>query len=413
MEVSKMNIICPHCKNNFDLSGDMAFAIQKQVRDREFEKELASQVENEKKLVRNQMELDFVKRQESDKQRIQELEAKLDKLSGEFAAKQEREQLRYELESQKQKSESEMHLQQEVEKVKGEVVSQYKQREDALLEEMKRVSDERDYYKDLKARMSTKMIGETLEQHCENEFNKIRMSAFRNAEFHKDNEVSQQSGSKGDYIFRDFLPSYGNGVPATEFVSIMFEMKNEADETKTKHKNSDFFKELDKDRREKGCEYAVLVSMLEPDSDLYNQGIVDVSYEYDKMYVVRPQCFIPILTVIRNAAMASVEDKQELARMRLQDLDMECFRTNFETFRKGFGYNCEQSDKRLNEALDGIDKAIAKLQSVKDALTSSIKQIAQADKKVDAMTVEKLCKGAPSVLERIDAGARNADVEEL
>ena len=399
-----MNIVCPHCKNNFDISGDMAFSVQKQVRDQAFEKELSRRVVQETDSLKDKMELEFAKRQESDRETIRELKSQIDQLIRESEMARDKEKVQRELDTVKIRTEMEAEFRKEADREKDVVAGQYRQREEALLDEIKRVSDERDYYKDLKARMSTKMIGETLEQHCENEFNKIRMSAFRNAEFHKDNEVSAQSGSKGDYIFRDFLPSFGSGSVRTEFVSIMFEMKNEADETKTKHKNSDFFKELDKDRREKNCEYAVLVSLLEPDSDLYNQGIVDVSYEYDKMYVVRPQCFIPILTIIRNAAMASIEDKQELARMRAQDLDMECFRTNFDTFRKAFGYNCEQSNKRLDEALDGIDKAISRLQAVKDALTASVKHIAQADKKVDAMTVEKLCKGAPSVLDRIDSG---------
>ena len=210
---------------------------------------------------------------------------------------------------------------------------------------------ELDYYKDLKARLSTKMVGESLEQHCEAEFNKIRMTAFPNSYFSKDNVVSG-SGSKGDYIFRDF-------EDGTEFISIMFEMKTEMDTTSTKTKNEHFFKELDKDRREKGCEYAVLVTLLEKDNEFYNTGIVDVSWQYPKMFVIRPQFFIIIISLLRNAALASLESKKELEKIRDRDVDIKRFEDSFDEFKKTFGYNCDQSDKRLDEAIKDITDIIA------------------------------------------------------
>ncbi len=245
-----------------------------------------------------------------------------------------------------------------------------------------------DYYKDLKTRMSTKMIGETLEQHCFNEFNRLR-SLFPNATFDKDNDAS--SGSKGDFIYRECDE---DGV---EVLSIMFEMKNEADTTSTKHKNEDFFKELDKDRKEKKCEYAVLCSLLEADSEYYNAGIVDVSYKYEKMYVIRPQSFITLITILRSAALNSVSYKKQLLIERNNNLDVTHFEENMNKFKEAFGKNYEAASKKFNDAIDEIDKSISHLNKIKDALLSSDRQLRLANDKAQDLTIKKLTKNAPSV----------------
>ena len=251
------------------------------------------------------------------------------------------------------------------------------------------------YYKDLKSRMSTKMVGESLEKHCEEEFERLRATAFPKAEFGKDNTVSK-SGSKGDYIYREFDDD-GN-----ELLSIMFEMKNENDETATKHKNEHFFKELDKDRDEKKCEYAVLVSLLEADSTLYNDGIVDRSHLYPKMYVIRPQFFIPIITLLRNAALNSLQYRQELELVKHQQLDILHFEENMDSFKKGFARNYELASKRFKTAIDEIDKTISHLQKTKDALLSSENNLRLANNKADDLTIKRLTKNAPAVKEMFD-----------
>lgn len=243
--------------------------------------------------------------------------------------------------------------------------------------------------RDLKAKLSTKMVGETLEIHCETEFNRIRTTAFPRAYFEKDNDA--RTGSKGDYIFRDVDES------ETEIVSIMFEMKNENDHTATKKKNEDFFKELDKDRNEKKCEYAVLVSLLEPDSDLYNSGIVDVSYRYPKMYVVRPQFFIPIITLLRNAAMNSLKYKNELALVKAQNIDITKFEDQLESFKTAFGKNFDLASRRFNTAIEEIDKSIKHLQNTKDALLSTDKNLRIANEKAQDVTIKKLTRGNPTM----------------
>ncbi len=240
---------------------------------------------------------------------------------------------------------------------------------------------------DLKSKLSTKMVGETLEQHCQNEFNSIRATAFPRAQFGKDNTVSAQSGSKGDFIFRDFDE---NG---TEIVSIMFEMKNENDTTATKHKNEHFFKELDKDRREKGCEYAVLVSLLEADSDLYNQGIVDVSYAYPKMYVIRPQCFIPLISIIVNTAKNALAYKTELARVKNQNLDITNFETKLNDFKASFALNSDRATANFKKAIDEIDKSIKSLENTKQFLERTAKNFGAANNKLDDLTIKRLTRG--------------------
>lgn len=255
--------------------------------------------------------------------------------------------------------------------------------------ELKSKDEMIDYYKDMKAKLSTKMVGETLELHCEIEFEKLRATAFQNATFGKDNDAS--SGSKGDYIYRE---TDENG---TEIISIMFEMKNENDETATKKTNDSFLKELDKDRREKKCEYAVLVSLLETDNELYNTGIVDKSHHYEKMYVVRPQFFIPIITLLRNAAFNSLKFKQELALVREQNVDVTNFEESIEEFKQAFGKNYELAGRRFGEAIDGIDKTIKQLEKTKQALLSSENNLRLANNKAQDLTIKKLTKDNPTM----------------
>ena len=265
----------------------------------------------------------------------------------------------------------------------------------AQYEDKLKLKDEQiEYYKDFKARQSTKMIGESLEQHCLTQFNSIRMTAFPNAYFEKDNDA--RSGSKGDFIYREY------GDDGTEFISIMFEMKNEADTTATKHKNEDFFKELDKDRKEKGCEYAILVSLLEMDNDLYNGGIVDVSYRYPKMYVIRPQFFIPMITLLKNAALNSLQYRQELQSVRNQQLDIVHFEENMNAFKEGFARNYRLASERFATAIDEIDKTIDHLQKTKAALLSSENNLRLANNKADELSIKKLTKNAPSVKAMFD-----------
>ena len=251
--------------------------------------------------------------------------------------------------------------------------------------------------RDMKARLSTKMVGEALEQHCETEFNKVRAMAFPDALFEKDNDA--RTGSKGDYIFRDFDE---NGM---EYISIMFEMKNEMDETNSKHRNEDFFKKLDRDRREKGCEYAVLVSMLESDSELYNTGIVDVSHRFEKMYVIRPQFFLPMISLLRNGARASLRYRQELAAVRNQNLDVEKFSSQLTDFKERFSRNYELASRQFGEAIDEIDKTIAHLEKTKKSLLSSANNLRLANDKARELTIKRLTRGNPTMSEKFaDAG---------
>ena len=259
-------------------------------------------------------------------------------------------------------------------------------------EELRLKEEEIAYYKDFKTRQSTKMIGESLEQHCEIEFNKLRATAFPNAYFEKDNDA--KTGSKGDFIYREASEE------GTEFVSIMFEMKNEMDTTATKHKNEDFFKELDKDRREKNCEYAVLVSMLEADNEFYNTGIVDVSYKYPKMYVVRPQFFIPIITLLRNASLNSLSYKRELEVMRNQNIDITHFEEDINDFKEKFSRNFRLASEKFQKAIDEIDKTIDHLQKTKDALISSENNLRLANNKAEDLTIKRLTKGNPTMAEK-------------
>lgn len=265
---------------------------------------------------------------------------------------------------------------------------------------LKMMQEQVDYYKDLKTKMSTKMIGETLEVHCSTQFNQMMRPMMPNAYFEKDNDAS--GGSKGDFIFRDF------GADGTEYVSIMFEMKNEADETATKHKNEDFFKKLDADRRAKNCEFAVLVSLLEPDNELYNGGIVDVSYRYDKMYVIRPQFFLPIISLLVQTSKKSLEYKQQLAIAKCQSIDVTNFENQLYDFRDKFGRNFRIASEKFNTAIEEIDKSISHLQKIKDALLSSENNLRLANDKVESLTIKKLTKGNPTMTDLFEK-ARGAN----
>ena len=262
---------------------------------------------------------------------------------------------------------------------------------------LKQKEQEIEFYKDLKTKMSTKLIGETLEQHCFNEFNKIRMQAYPYAKFDKDNEVSKESGSKGDFIFRDYDETQTN-----EIVSIMFEMKNEMDTTATKHKNSDFFKELDKDRKEKKCEYAVLVSMLEPDNELYNAGIVDVSYEYEKMFVVRPQCFLSIIALLSSANKNALNYKKELIAIKNQEVDVTNFENKLLDFQEKFGKNYDLASKKFINAIEEIDKTITHLNKIKDSLISAENNLRLANNKAQDLSIKKLTKDNPTMKNKFE-----------
>lgn len=401
-------IKCPKCGEVFVVDESGYANIVKQVRDKEFAKELQKREEELKDA--QQKDLDLVRLEQKNQldkalsakdselsekdKKIQELEAciKNNEISRNLAvseavnakekeiAQKNTEIIR--LKDQLSNKDTEKQLGEE--SLKREYEAKLKHKDEQLKEKDEQI----DYYKDFKARQSTKMVGESLEQHCLTQFNSLRMTAFPTAYFEKDNDA--KNGSKGDFIFRE-------SMEGTEFISIMFEMKNEMDETATKHKNEDFFKELDKDRREKKCEYAVLVSLLEMDNELYNNGIVDVSYRYEKMYVIRPQFFIPMITLLRNAALNSLKYRQELEAAKNQQLDIANFEENMNAFKQGFGRNYEIASKKFKTAIDEIDKTITHLQKTKDALLSSENQLRLANNKAEDLSIKKLTKNAPSV----------------
>ncbi|MCU1471021.1 MAG: hypothetical protein JWQ39_2170 [Glaciihabitans sp.] len=428
-------IICPHCNKAFTIDEAGYADILKQVRDREFDSALHAQLElaerekhtaielAESKLA-NALEKDAAKR-EAEIERLK-AELKSTEISQQLAIKdarasveKERDAIKNELQKNASQSEAAIELL-KAELKSTEIVKQLavnealgaveKERDDLarslqsveteqkLLQstlkeqhsaEIKLLNETIESYKDFKARLSTKMVGETLEQHCEIEFNRLRSAAFPSAYFEKDNDAS--SGSKGDYIFRE------ESAPGVEVMSIMFEMKNESDATATKKKNEDFLKELDKDRTEKGCEYAILVSLLEPDSELYNGGIVDVSYRFPKMYVVRPQFFIPIITLLRNAALSTVKVKSELARVQEQNVDITAFEGKLRTFKEGFSRNYNLASDQFQEAIKRIDEAIKDLEKTKENLMKSSNNLRLANEKADGLTIKSLTRGNPTM----------------
>ncbi|WP_022770264.1 DUF2130 domain-containing protein [Butyrivibrio sp. NC2007] len=433
---------CPHCGQAFTVDDTELSSIVQQIRDKEFEKDLTRRTEElqkhlnevhakelesiEDKVVlktRQQYEEEINKLKEEKTKEIEKLKeekaSEADKLK-ELLRKEQEKNTKLSLEMQSSDDRQKLAVMEAVKKVEDEKqarldeltrkahetelelsekahdlenqLQQEKDRGKVLLEQKEK---EVEFYKDLKTKMSTKMVGETLEQHCEIQFNQLRATAFRNAYFEKDNDI--RSGSKGDYIYRE---TDENGV---EIISIMFEMKNEMDETASKHKNEDFFKELDKDRKEKNCEYAVLVSLLESDSELYNAGIVDVSYKYDKMYVVRPQCFIPMITLLRNAAINALTYKQELAMVRNQDIDISNFEDSLMKFKDDFGRNYELAHSHFDKAIDEIDKTIQHLEKVKKELQGSDNQLRIATSKVEDVSVKKLTRNNPTMKAKFDA----------
>lgn len=368
------NIKCPECGHHFELSASDYDAVAAQVRNDEFEKELQSRVALLEKS--NQVSLEAAV-QSARLQAVNEMQTELNQL-------RQRETM---LQGKLELAESQAQI-----KIMQAVAEQ--ESKDASV--LKEVQTELAYYKDLKTRMSTKMVGETLEQHCQIQFNQIRMTAFPNAYFEKDNDA--KSGSKGDFIYREEM----DGVP---LLSIMFEMKNEMDTTATKHVNEDFFKELDKDRREKACEYAVLVSMLESDSELYNTGIVDVSYRYPKMYVIRPQFFIPMITVLRNAALNAMDARRELVRVQNMNLDVTHFESSLMEFKDKIAKNYDLANRQFLAAVDEIDKTIDHLQKVKKNLLGSERNLRLLNDKSSSLSVRSLTKNNPTMRQAfVDAG---------
>lgn len=450
-------IICPHCGKAFKIDEAGYAEILKQVRDADFEKQLHERLELAEKDKRTAVELaeakvasELQKAAAAKDTEIQALKAQLD--AGEVARKlavsealsvveKERDVLASQLAQAQQEKEAAARLAEtkmlaelqksdasknaEIQALKAKLdsialnqkltladaLSALEKERDELKSNLERAALEKqlaekslkdkyetqlkdrddaiDRLRDMKARLSTKMIGETLEQHCETEFNRIRATAFPRAYFEKDNDA--RTGSKGDYIFRD------SDEAGTEIVSIMFEMKNEGELTATKHRNEDFLKELDKDRNEKGCEYAVLVSLLEPESELYNTGIVDVFHRYPKMYVIRPQFFIPIITLLRNAAMNAVKYKSELALVKAQNIDITNFENELETFKASFGKNYELASRRFQTAIDEIDKSIDHLQKTKEALLGTDRNLRLANDKAQDVTIKRLTRGNPTM----------------
>lgn len=420
-------IKCPKCGSMFKIDEQNYNSILKQIRDQEFYSELKNreqQFENEKKSAIT------IAKNEIDKtmnEKINNLNLEILKLKNELKTKDELQssiltntkintENQYKDEINKlnltiSKLEQNIKYNDTIHKSKiDEIVSEkeknitdlknkieldskeYRLKEQSLKDNYENKLKTKDemiaYYKDLKAKQSTKMIGESLENHCYAEFNKLR-PLFKNAYFEKDNDV--KTGSKGDFIFRDYSDEN------EEFVSIMFEMKNEADETATKHKNEDFFKELDKDRKEKNCEYAVLVSLLEIDNDYYNDGMVDVSYKYEKMYVIRPQFFIPIITLIRGAAINTLKYKKQLIEIQNQNIDISHFEENMNAFKEGFSRNYRLASEKFNKAIDEIDKTIDHLQKTKEALLSSENNLRLANNKAEDLTIKKLTNNNPTM----------------
>ncbi|MBO4872834.1 MAG: DUF2130 domain-containing protein [Lachnospiraceae bacterium] len=411
-------IKCPHCGQVFTIDEANYASIVQQIRDHAFAEELeqrknealrAMQAENETRLTQLKAQLENAETEKELAVR-NALAKEQEKALGQT---RELEILRSELAAQQKIAEAERAAAVEAERTAREkAVSELKNRliltQSAFEQEKLRLSSENEqrirqkdeeiaYYKDLKTRLSTKMVGESLEQHCEIEFNRLRMSAFPRAAFDKDNDARE--GSKGDYIFRDY------DEDGTEYISIMFEMKNEMSETATKHKNEDFFKKLDKDRREKKCEYAVLVSVLEADNELYNTGIVDVSYRFPKMYVIRPQFFLPLISLLTNASKGSLEYRRKLQLAERQNLDVEDFNRQLLDFKDKFSRNYRLASERFQKAIEEIDKTIDHLQKTKDALLSSENNLRLANSKAEELSVKKLTRGNPTMRRKFeDAG---------
>jgi len=392
-------ITCPNCKTTFDMDAAGYADIQKQVRDEEFSSELAAREEQFTKerasaialaeeKTKSDLRTEFVKLQKENSEQEARKNAQIQQLEARIAASATEQKLALTqalaaVEKERDGLTSELKTKDtEKELLENSLVNKYET-------QLKSKDEMIEYYKDMKAKLSTKMVGETLEQHCETEFNRLRATGFQNAYFEKDNDAA--GGNKGDYIYKE---SDGN---ENEITSIMFEMKNELDTTATKHKNEDFLKKLDKDRTDKGCEYAVLVSLLEADNEWYNTGIVDMSHKYPKMYVIRPQFFIPMITILRNAAMNSLQYKAELSLMKNQNIDITNFEEDINTFKEGFAKNYDLAARKFKTAIDEIDKTIDHLQKTKDALLSSENNLRLANNKAGDLTIKKLTRSNPTM----------------
>ena len=439
-------LICPNCQKAFKVDEADYAAILMQVKDREFKAdldrriaELHKQHEAEQKAAALEANQSYERALRQKEDRLTEKESAIAQLQLQLNGLEEKKQL--ELNAQMARKEQEIdRLKAEIkgnddrvklevlkegqrwrealqkaksegEQLQNEIKLEQKEaaiRENALKEDyerrLKQQQEQVDYYKDLKARMSTKMIGESLEIHCSTEFNRVRSSVYPNAYFEKDNDASR--GTKGDFIFRDH-------IDGMEYISIMFEMKNEADTTATKHRNEDFLAKLDKDRREKGCEYAVLVSLLEPESELYNEGIVDVSYRYPKMFVVRPQFFMPIIALLTQSSRNSVAYKKELEQVRQQSVDVHNFEEQLETFKDGFARNYRLASDRFRTAIDEIDKSIEHLQKIKEALVGSENNLRLANNKAERLTIRKLTYKNPTMKRMFDEARVANQLEEV
>ena len=399
-------IKCPSCGKIFTIDESSYAEIQNQVRNNEFNRELEARlhaVEESKakdiEILKQKVASDYEKKLNDKEREIVEikgkLESKINDLNARLKSADTDKELAVELatrEIEKKLNESEIKAKTMAVENQNAIMAT----ENKYKYKIEQLATERDFYKDLKQQLSTKMVGETLEQHCEMEFNKIRATGFKNAYFSKDNDA--RSGSKGDFIYRE-TDDDGN-----EIISIMFEMKNENETTATKHKNEHFFKELNKDRNEKKCEYAVLVSMLELDNEFYNAGIVDVSYQsgFEKMYVVRPQCFIPIITILRNAALNTVEAKAELSQIKNQNIDITNFEEKLNQFKEKFALNSGRATANFKKAIEDIDKSIKNLEDTKEALLKTIKNFGAANNKLDDLTVKRLTRGNDTMTKMFD-----------
>lgn len=426
---------CPNCGSVFSVDEADYASIVSQVKTQEFDAEIEARLKEIMKQNKLQQEADSMKISQKYQEQLNSKEIELSRKENEIVQLQARldgfdqaKQLEMETERAKNKEEiarltsiieqNKSNLQVAVLEERNKVQDILQKKENTLIElksqidlkqkeatireasikedyerQLKQKQELVDYYKDLKAKLSTKMIGESLEVHCSNEFNRVRTSVYPNAYFEKDNDASH--GSKGDFIFRDYVDN-------VEYISMMFEMKNEMDETSTKHKNEDFFAKLDKDRRDKGCEYAILVSLLEPDNDLYNEGIVDVSYRYPKMFVIRPQFFMPLISLLTQASKKSIEYQKELIVARQQSVDVTNFENKLNDFRKKFGNHYQYASAKFNKSIEDIDKAIISLQKMKEDLMSSANYLRLANNDTEALSIKRLTRGNPTMKKMFD-----------
>lgn len=380
-------IKCPNCGTIFQIDESDYESIVKQVRDSEFTKEISIRDKEYQKDKENSIKLIKIELEKKYSEEISKKELTITNLQNELKLKDTNQELL--LKNAMYEKDKEINLlNNKLENSENTYLLKEKSLKEQYEDKIKSKDEQIAYYKDFKARQSTKMIGESLEQHCNNEFNKLR-PLFGNVYFEKDNDI--KTGSKGDFIFREYDE---DGI---EIISIMFEMKNEADETSSKHKNEDFLKELDKDRKEKNCEYAVLVSLLEIDNEYYNTGIVDMSHKYPKMYVIRPQFFIPLITLLRGAALNTLGYKKELQIVQNQNIDISHFEDNINSFKEGFGRNYRLASEKFKKAIEEIDKSMDHLQKIKDSLISSENNLRLANNKIEDLTIKKLTSNSPTV----------------